>query len=470
VGGDEPMPPEDLGLTSHRVLNAENFPIFVAAYRVEDAQPPPAERTVIGKAYDQTSTGGAEGEGEGGAGAGGGPGSTVFAKADSELVVPEGYRAGIAVVTYSAFGYRGTATGGYIHVGNNWIDAAAAAAGGSIHRTLNYEDEKVPVGIVVNDAAFILTVEIECELKAEKREAWQLATYTAIVTAYRARKSEYDEQMARARVRQGVEITGRNPLLNRQIEREELKKSCISLLTGTDYEEFAQIEPNTAPAFRDFPEIASDAVLQHASRIQFMEQAFEWEQMTYLFYPYFWGRKENWLTVFPLDDIDPKFADFLRAGAARVVVPVPPAYTGAVQMFLASNEPWPGGSAPTIDDPLFLSIAAELRRQQGADFVQRDGTVNVRTGSRDVTGVGTSFTDDDLNREIMIRGVVHRIQDVSSSDAIVLSEPYGGADEDDVVFSVGPTLVDQPWTVRVPTSLVRLRDDGSLPNPAGGAP
>jgi hypothetical protein len=211
-------------------------------------------------------------------------------------------------------------------------------------------------------------------------------------------------------------------------------------------------------------------VLQHASRVQFLEQAFEWDQMTYIFYPYFWGRKQNWLNTFPLDDVDPKFADFLRAGAARVVVPVPLAYADAVLMFLASNEPWPGGSAPTLDDPLFLSIAAELRRQQGADFVERDGTVNVVNGSRNVTGVGTLFTDDDRNREIMIGGAVYRIQGVSSSDAIVLSDPYGGASEDGVTFSVGATLVDRPWTVRLPTSLVLLRDDGRLPDPAGGAP
>jgi hypothetical protein len=467
ISADEPIPPEELGLTSHRLLNAENLPIFVAAYRVEDVEPPPPERTVIGKAYDQTATGGDEGAGEGDGGTGGG--AMVFTKADSELVVTEGYRAGIAVVTYSAFGYQGTSTGGYIHVGNNWIDAASAAAGGSIHRTLNYEDTKVPVGIVVNDAAFLLTVEIECELTAEKREAWQLATYAAIVAAYRARKAEYDELVARSRVRQGVEIAGRNPLLNRQIERDELKKSCISLLTGTRYEEFTQIDANAVTAYLDYPEIASGAVLQHASRIHFLEQAFEWDQMTYLLYPYFWGRKQNWLNTFPLDDVDPKFADFLRAGAARVVVPVSLVYAEAVLMFLASNEPWPGGSAPTLDDPLFRSIAAELRRQQGADFVERDGTVNVINGSRNVAGAGTLFTEDDRNREIMIGGAVYRIQDVPSIDAIVLSEPYGGATEDGVTFSVGATLVDQPWTIRVPTSLVLLRDDGRLPDPAGGA-
>ncbi|MGH9187402.1 MAG: hypothetical protein ACRD0U_16565, partial [Acidimicrobiales bacterium] len=191
---------------------------------------------------------------------------------------------------------------------------------------------------------------------------------------------------------------------------------------------------------------------------------------TYRLYPYFWGRKQNWLDVFPLDDIDPKFTDFLRAGAARVVVPVPVEYKDAVLWFLATAEPWTGGPAPTIDDPLYRSIAAELRRQQGGDFVERAGTLSVRSGSRDVIGNGTAFLEDDLDREILIRGGTHRIQQVRGLTDILLAEPYAGVDEDDVAFAIGATLVDQPWTVRVPTALVYLAADDRLPDVAGGAP
>jgi hypothetical protein len=40
----------------------------------------------------------------------------------------------------------------------------------------------------------------------------------------------------------------------------------------------------------------------------------------------------------------------------------------------------------------------------------------------------------------------------------------------DVPFSLGASLVEQPWTVRIPTSLVYLREDGSLPDFTGNAP
>lgn len=56
------------------------------------------------------------------------------------------------------------------------------------------------------------------------------------------------------------------------------------------------------------PEFDVDEALVEGQIIQFFEQAFEWNNVTYRFYPYFWGRKENWRTTALLDDTDPQFA------------------------------------------------------------------------------------------------------------------------------------------------------------------
>ena len=58
--------------------------------------------------------------------------------------------------------------------------------------------------------------------------------------------------------------------------------------------------------------------MAEGSYVQFIEQCSEWQKQTYTFYPYFWGRKEDWITRRTLEDPDPLFASFLRAGAARV--------------------------------------------------------------------------------------------------------------------------------------------------------
>jgi hypothetical protein len=95
---------------------------------------------------------------------------------------------------------------------------------------------------------------------------------------------------------------------------------------------------------------------------QFFEQAFEWQNITYLFYPYFWGRQSQWIAKINNYDEDPLFTQFLQAGAARVVIPVQPGYNDAVMYFLESDGAiWNGGDPPRLNDPMFISLADELR-------------------------------------------------------------------------------------------------------------
>ena len=103
-----------------------------------------------------------------------------------------------------------------------------------------------------------------------------------------------------------------------------------------------------------------------------MEQSFEWEQMTYDYAPYFWARKNKWLELFPLDDIDPMFADFLRAGAARVILPVHPDYVRSVLAFFSNGcrVPDMGSNPPIANVPLYTDILAEVEELEGGELPQ----------------------------------------------------------------------------------------------------
>ena len=103
-----------------------------------------------------------------------------------------------------------------------------------------------------------------------------------------------------------------------------------------------------------------------AKNTYFFEQAFEWNQMTYLFYDYYWARKREWVNVLKRKDNGPLFEKFLQAGAARVLLPVRPAYTKALLHFLASGgEIWEGEDVPTPNDPLYVSIVDEIKEADG---------------------------------------------------------------------------------------------------------
>jgi hypothetical protein len=187
--------------------------------------------------------------------------------------------------------------------------------------------------------------------------------------------------------------------------------------------------------------------------------------MVYVFYPYFWGKKSDWVTVAQLTDVDPLFAQFLRAGAARVQVPVRVGFEEAMLTYLSTGELWAGegslGNSENGDaDPLHLSIIAELKSQTDNNNVEGVGTLTVTKNATKVTGSGTAFTEDDVNKRIVIVGATYVIKSVQDADTIQLTTPYTGDSAGDLGYAIGGKLVGQPWEVKLPTELIKL--DGSI--------
>lgn len=306
--------------------------------------------------------------------------------------------------------------------------------------------------------AFAFSVALKVRRTPQRLREWQLSVYESIMDAYDEAHSEYvsalgeyESQLQGYRISQGVLIRGRNPRINQEVIRTELRKSCLSMIAlqfdadGSDdvvfdamrsRKEFLPVEsvittetetvttttpspgttvtvtttstkkePSTVRTAIEVPAIDVPEAVDDGRTVQFLEQAFEWQQLNYVLYPYFWGRiPGKWYDAQRYyDEVDPLYAKFLQAGAARVLVSVRPGFEAAVQHYLSTREPWNGGPVPDIDDPLYLAVHAELRDQQ-----------------------------DDLNN----------------------ATPYGDA-----------------WTVVVPTPIVWLQPDGVLPEfDCGAAP
>jgi hypothetical protein len=278
-----------------------------------------------------------------------------------------------------------------------------------------------------------------CTLSDPKYQDWQLKTFTSIMNAYNDQKSAYDEAIKEARANAADStVSGTNPENNRVTEQTELKKGCISLLTGQRFELFDAMNRNMAPY--GYPEIDFAEAKAEGEYIRAFEQSFEWNNMVYLFYPYFWGRKDDWVTVAQLSDDDPLFGQFLRAGAARVQVPVRVGFEEAVLTYLSTGELWTEGTLINSegDAEPDLSIIDELKSQLGDNNVDGPGTVNVTKNSGAVTGIGTAFTADDVSRRIIIAGVTYVIRSVQDAHTITITTPHAGERE----------LVSEIWTGR----------------------
>jgi hypothetical protein len=181
--------------------------------------------------------------------------------------------------------------------------------------------------------------------------------------AYLKLQRDYEDKLAALSVQQAEQLVGHNPLENRTLERNELKKACISLLTAQHYDWVGAIEEQ--PNAPHYPQVDLSVADAQGRYIRFFEQAFEWDQMVYFFYPYFWGRKAGWYDKVLLEDTDPQFAEFLKAGAARVVFPVRPGFEQAVANFLDGGVIWNGDDVP-VTSPLYLPITEEIKQSQGA--------------------------------------------------------------------------------------------------------
>jgi len=113
--------------------------------------------------------------------------------------------------------------------------------------------------------------------------------------------------------------------------------------------------------------INTDVLNQYATEVRFAEQAFEWNNVQYTLYPYFWNERGSWDELMEMDHEDLEHLEFLRAGYARVLVPVRENWEGVVHNFLIF-----GACALlregdiSITHPLWLPLYQEIKEKQGA--------------------------------------------------------------------------------------------------------
>ncbi len=221
----------------------------------------------------------------------------------------------------------------------------------------NYE-KNIPVSVFANNfVTFNANVTVNVRLSSAVFEKWQVDTFNAIMKAYNQKLDDYNEALAKAKAEaEVVKLT--NPLYYRQIESTVLKKNCVAYMVGQSYMGGQSFTAGSGSGVYAVPSAAMD---KYASVARFMEQAFEWEIMSYSFFPFYWGEKAKWNEVYTFENDDPLFRAFMQSGMARVIVTVRPGFEEAVMYYLATGQVWNGGQVPVINDPLYLSIVDELK-------------------------------------------------------------------------------------------------------------
>jgi hypothetical protein len=320
----------ELPLLSHRDINDTNYFLWCSRYDVGSVTPPPDFLVNIGKGIVNSEDGD---------------------KAIVDVIsIPPGYKPNMGTVIGARYGhYVKCALGENIikfdsnpdwDNSGNWVPLG------------NYK-ETVPISILTH-RFFAVNVLIECIRTPELYEQWQLETYNSIMKSYDSMLKEYRDSLDEIGINRAF---GQNPALNRELEKIELKKSAIEMFSLQRFENFdAMFDGDIS----NLPKFAFQDSIEEGKFVKFFEQAFEWENMTYEFYPYFWGKKKNWLKITSLEDTDPLFEKFLKAGFAKVVVPVRPSFLLSVLHYQKTGQIWEGVDQPIIDDVTLASILTDV--------------------------------------------------------------------------------------------------------------
>jgi len=351
----------------------------------------------------------------------------------------------------------------------------------------------------VRDYDLVLTV--HCQLKNEFLAEWQMGIYEKILAVQKDRLEKYQKELEKYQkelkefelkeAELKAERYNKNPFINRETERTELKRMAISYISCQFFDQFDAMKNRVKPC--GYPEMNIREAEEEGRFIQFFEQAFNWNLLTYIFYPYFWGRKCTWEDKLKEESNDLIFQKFLSAGSCRVLVPVRDGFFDYVQYFLTTGEIWGQSGVPPIpNDPHYVSLAQELKEQKGNYFADREGSIDAIDGDNFVTlnntnhywtfanslatppiiaGLNTLNINVDKDREIILDCKIYRIVDIQPNPAvtnhsswlITLDRSYVGNVDDpnadlNMKWSTGAVFIGAPWEFITPTTLTFLRD------------
>lgn len=288
-------------------------------------------------------------------------------QSSASLGVPNGYFASswtASVITDNAGleGFIPSQFGIMVSVGAGF--PKSAAGNGTVSGSVGpISTGNIPIGVRgKNIFGYEVNVEVTCKPLDRTYHQWQSDTYDSIVGAYYAMLQAYNDEKAQLNIQRTNPVDANSPAQNVKTIVQELKRQVIEMLTGAP---FAGLEAiNWDGTGVKSPSTVLSKAANIAPEVQFLEQAFEWETLSYICYPYYWADASRWPDLAGITGNDSNFVDFLRAGSARIVLAARPGFEDQVNFYVRFGILWGGGPVPAPADPDYLSIADEIKAMQ----------------------------------------------------------------------------------------------------------
>lgn len=255
---------------------------------------PPEQNTIISETFNGTS------------------GVVIVGKL---LAIPKGYQCKRALVTNTY--YNGWPGGNQLRIliGNSSYAHYTGTDDFWTPRVfwLNNERGNLPVSIMQSNQGFAMNVEVHCELTPEALTEWQTKCYYDLLEGYDRMKSEAETKINSF----DINAPGLSPGKKMELIRNEIKKEAIRKLFRCNP---FWVNDNYQVGKEYNPDCCKDSY--NTERVRFIETVFDWKNLSYEFYPYFYSNKNVWNKVLDLTDDDPHFEAFMQSSFATVRIPV----------------------------------------------------------------------------------------------------------------------------------------------------
>lgn len=321
-------------------LTRGNYQEYVRKYGVADAPVPPSQ--FVTASFFEKQDGSANDD---------------YARS-GKIQIPDQYEAYAAAVVNDFVKANDNKSSGRVHVGERDFSNNSSWQYCNFPRR---REKELAVALHYHKVYnFSVGIDVFCEITKAGFGEWQRKVYETIMDAYRNQLAEYEEKIASASIQRNVNSRlGSDPATNETITRDELRKLAIILISKNELPGLDSFQPGDEPVMDTAKACANGSV------IRFFENAFEWNNMAYVMYPYFWGRKSRWTSAIQLSGTDTEFTSFLKAGAARMQLPVRPGFEKAVVHYLQFGEIWEGNDPPVLEDETYLPIIQEITENLG---------------------------------------------------------------------------------------------------------
>lgn len=228
-------------------------------------------------------------------------------------------------------------------VGDGVVQSFLPDGSGHINGTVNFDPTRLPESgpvKVVFQSQYVSNGVLKLFGTMDPRPAvvdeWRMRCWIRLRDAAAATQSRQRDELRARRAALEREIAVTDALTLRRMEREQIMLSVLEWLFPEFDESIGLLYSVAMPG--SWATGVWQDIMEYGEYIKFVHEAVDWDNVMVFLFPYFWDTPGNHEGKLFLEHKDPLHREFLRAGAARVILAIRPGFEEEVASLLDQGQ------------------------------------------------------------------------------------------------------------------------------------